>query len=65
MKNYCVKEEKTMLSDEISKVNINEQKLNQMKKLIISAERENIKTGEVNSQDMVKAIRKIVEKNAE
>jgi hypothetical protein len=54
-----------MLSDEISKVNINEQKLNQMKKLIISAERENIKTGELGSQDMVKAVRKIVEKNAE
>lgn len=54
-----------MLSDEISKVDINEQKLNQMKKLIISAERENIKTGEMNSQDMVKTIRKIVEKNAE
>ena len=30
-----------MLSDEIKKVDINEQKLNQMKKLIISAEREN------------------------
>ena len=28
-----------MLSDEIKKVDINEQKLNQMKKLIISAER--------------------------
>ena len=54
-----------MLSDEISKININEQRLNQMKKLIISAERENIKTGEHNSQDMVKTIRKIVEKNAE
>ncbi len=54
-----------MLSDEISRVEIDETKLNQMKKLIISAERENIKTGELNSQDMVKAIRKIIEKNAE
>ena len=54
-----------MLSDEISKVIIDEQKLNQMKKLIISAERENIKTGELNPQDMVKTVRKIVEKNAE
>lgn len=51
-----------MLSDEIKKVNINEQKLNQMKKLIISAERENIKTGEFTTQDMVKNVRKIIEK---
>lgn len=52
-----------MLSDEIQNVQINEQKLTQMKKLIISAERKNIKTGEYTTQDMVKAIRKIVEKN--
>ena len=51
-----------MLSDEIKKVDINEQKLNQM---IISAERENIKTGEFTTQDMVKNVRKIIEKNAE
>ena len=50
-----------MLSDEIKKVDINEQKLNQMKKLIISAERENIKTGEFTTQDMVKNVRKIIE----
>lgn len=54
-----------MLSDEIQKVEINEQKLNQMKKLIISAERQNIKTGEFATQDMVKNVRKIVEKNLE
>lgn len=54
-----------MLSDEIQKVQINEQKLTQMKKLIISAERKNIKTGEYTTQDMVKAIRKIIEKSAE
>ncbi|WP_162611905.1 hypothetical protein [Eubacterium sp. An11] len=54
-----------MLSDEIKKVQIDEQKLTQMKKLIISAERRNIKTGEYTTQDMVKAIRRIVEKNAE
>lgn len=54
-----------MLSDEIQKVQINEQKLNQMKKLIISAERQNIKTGEFTTQDMVKNVRKIVEKNLE
>lgn len=54
-----------MLSDEIQKVQINEQKLMHMKKLIISAERQNIKTGEFTTQDMVKNIKKIVEKNAE
>lgn len=54
-----------MLSDEIQKVPINEQKLNQMKKLIISAERQNIKTGEFTTQDMIKTVRKIIEKNAE
>ena len=54
-----------MLSDEIKNVDINEKKLNQMKKLIISAERENIKTGEFTTQDMVKNVRKIIEKNAE
>lgn len=54
-----------MLSDEIQKVQINDQKLNQMKKLIISAERQNIKTREFTSQDMAKNVRKIVEKNAE
>lgn len=51
-----------MLSDEIQKVQINEQKLNQMKKLIISAERQNIKTGEFATQDMVKNVKKIIEK---
>lgn len=53
-----------MLSDEIKKVPIDEMKLSQMKKMIISAERKNLKTGEFNSQDMVKAIRKIIETNA-
>lgn len=53
-----------MLSDEIKKVSIDDKKLSQMKKLIISAERKNIKTGEFNSQDMVKAIWKIIEANA-
>lgn len=53
-----------MLSDEIQKVEIDEQKLNQMKNLIISEERKNIKTGEFTTQDMVKAIRKIIEKIA-
>ncbi len=54
-----------MLSDEIKKVPINEQKLNQMKNLIISAERQNIKTGEFTTQDMVKAVRRIIEKSAD
>ena len=53
-----------MLSDEIKKAPIDEKKLSQMKKMIISAERKNLKTGEFNSQDMVKAIRKIIETNA-
>lgn len=51
-----------MLFDEIQKVEIDEQKLNQMKNSIINLERENIKTGERTTQDMVKAIRKIIEK---
>lgn len=54
-----------MLSDEIQKVEINEQKLNQMKMSIILEERENIKTGKFTTQDMVKVVRKIIEKNAE
>lgn len=54
-----------MLSDEIKKVQINEQKIAQMKRLIISAERQNLKTGEYATQDMVKMLRKIIEKNAE
>lgn len=54
-----------MLSDEIKKVPINEQKLSQMKKLIISAERQNLKTGEFTTPDMIKTIRKIIEKNAD
>ena len=45
-----------MLSDEIKKVPINEQKLSQMKKLIISAERQNLKTGEFTTPDMIKAM---------
>lgn len=54
-----------MLSDEIQKVEIDEQKLNQMKNSIIFLERKNIKTGEFTTPDMVKAIRKIIEKIAE
>lgn len=54
-----------MLSDEIKNVQINEQKLTQMKKLVISAERQNLKTGEYATQDMVKILRKIIEKNAD
>lgn len=54
-----------MLSDEIKNVQINEQKLKQMKKLIISAERQNLKTGEYATQDMVKMLRKIIEKNTD
>ena len=54
-----------MLSEEIQKVLINEQKLTQMKKQIIQAERDNIKTRKFNTQDMVKAVRIIIEKVTE
>jgi hypothetical protein len=54
-----------MLSDEIKKVQIDEQKLTQIKKLIISAERNNIKTGEYTTQDMVKALGRIIEKTVD
>lgn len=54
-----------MLSDEIKKVEINEKKLSQMKKLIINAERDNLKTGKLLKSEMVKTIQKIIEKNAD
>ncbi len=54
-----------MLSDEIKKVVISDQKLARMKSLIINAERFNIKTGELPTQEMVKAVRKIIENNVE
>ena len=50
-----------MLSDEIKKVSIDEKKLFIMKNMIITAERENIKSGELSSAEMVKAIRNIIE----
>ena len=53
-----------MLSDEIQKVEIDEQRLSQMKNAIIDLEN-NIKTGEFTTQDLVKAIRKIIEKTAD
>ena len=52
-----------MLSDEIKKVQIDEQKLMQMKRLVISAERENLKTAVYTTQDIVKMVRTIIEKN--
>lgn len=54
-----------MLSDEIQKVEIDEQRLYRMKNAIIDLEKENIKTGEFTTQYMVKAIRKIIEKIAD
>lgn len=54
-----------MLSDEIKKVAIDDAKLSQIKKLLIQAERQNIKTGELTSQDMVKAIKKLIEKTVD
>ena len=54
-----------MLSDEIKKVEIDQQKLNTMKHLIIQYERKNINTIERTSQDMIKLIKRIVEKTVD
>ncbi len=54
-----------MLSDEIAKVEIDEKQLDQMKNLVVNAERINIKTGELMPQEMVKVVRTIIEKNAQ
>lgn len=54
-----------MLSAEINNVEINEQKLTQMKKQIIFAEHQNLKTREYATQDMVKVLRRIIEQNAD
>lgn len=62
---YWKRRKIAMLSDEIKKVQIDEQKLTQIKKLIISAERNNIKTGEYTTQDMVKALGRIIEKTVD
>lgn len=51
-----------MLSDEIKNVAIDNSKLNAMKQLVIKVEKENLKTNENTSQDMVKIVRKIIEK---
>lgn len=51
-----------MLSDEIKNVAIDNSKLNAMKRLVIKVEKENLKTNENTSQDMVKNVRKIIEK---
>ena len=51
-----------MLSDEIKNVAIDNSKLNAMKRLVIKVVKENLKTNENTSQDMVKIVRKIIEK---
>ena len=51
-----------MLSDEIKNVAIDNSKLNAMKRLVIKVEKENLKTNEKTSQDKVKNVRKIIEK---
>lgn len=51
-----------MLSDEIKNVAIDNSKLKAMKRLVIKVEKENLKTNENTSQDMVKIVRKIIEK---
>lgn len=50
-----------MLSDEINKIIPDENKLSKIKKAIITLERENIKTSEYNTADMVKSIKKLIE----
>ena len=42
-----------MLSDEIKKVPIDEKKLSMMKRLIVNAERDNLKTGKLTKTEMV------------
>lgn len=59
---YRVWRSMKMLSDEIKNVPIEEAKLNAMKRLIIQTEKENLKTNEKSSQDMIKIVRKIIEK---
>lgn len=52
-----------MLSDEINKVIIDKERLHQIMQHIIYLERENIKTRKFTTQDMIKTIRRIIEKN--
>lgn len=52
-----------MLSDEINKVVIDKERLHQIMQNIIYLERENIKTRKLTTQDMIKTIRRIIEKN--
>ena len=52
-----------MLSDEINKVVIDKERLHQIMQTIIYLERENIKTRKLTTQDMIKTIRRIIEKN--
>lgn len=54
-----------MLSDEIKKVYINEQNLSRMKNQIIEVERKNLKTSQFTTQDLVKLLSEIIEKNVE
>lgn len=53
----------SMLSDEISKVNVDEHKLRVIIKQIIEAEKNNLKTKERTSQEMINVIKKIFENN--
>ena len=50
-----------MLSDDIKNIEINEQVLLFLKKQIINAERENLKTGSLSNSEMVKKIKKLIE----
>lgn len=50
-----------MLSDEIKDINIEENKLNIIKQLIINEERKNLRTREKSNPEMVQLIKRIIE----
>ncbi len=51
-----------MLSDEIKKIKIDEEKARKLKRLIIEAERDNLKTKEYSTSDMILKLKEIIEK---
>lgn len=52
----------SMLSDEIKKIEIDEEKTRKLKRLIIEAERDNLKTKEYSNSDMILKLKEIIEK---
>ena len=51
-----------MLSDEIKKIEIDEEKARKLKRLIIEAERDNLKSKEYSTSDMILKLKEIIEK---